>query len=93
MDELTTFLPQILEGILLWAEDSKNKFRAKVGHRWRVCGGGCEWSVCGALGRGEVGGVSAEHVSLGQNFASTSEGRERRRRGGAQAAAAAVAAP
>lgn len=30
-DELTTFLPQILEGILLWAEDSKNKFRAKVG--------------------------------------------------------------
>ena len=25
------FLPQILEGILLWAEDSKNKFRAKVG--------------------------------------------------------------
>ena len=31
--DLTGFLPQILEGILLWAEDSKNKFRAKVGLR------------------------------------------------------------
>ena len=30
MEQLTTFLPEILEGILLWAEDSKNKFRAKV---------------------------------------------------------------
>lgn len=28
--ELVTFLPSICEGILLWAEDSKNKFRLKV---------------------------------------------------------------
>ncbi|PRW60392.1 ARM repeat superfamily [Chlorella sorokiniana] len=33
-DDLERFLPQILEGCLLWAEDSKNKFRAKV--RWIV---------------------------------------------------------
>ena len=30
-DDVAAFLPQVLEGILLWAEDSKNKFRAKVG--------------------------------------------------------------
>lgn len=30
-DDVERFLPQILEGCLLWAEDSKNKFRAKVG--------------------------------------------------------------
>ena len=30
MEQLASFLPEILEGILLWAEDSKNKFRAKV---------------------------------------------------------------
>ena len=36
------FLPQILEGILLWAEDSKNKFRAKVGREMaRQYRGGC----------------------------------------------------
>ena len=29
-DDVERFLPQILEGCLLWAEDSKNKFRAKV---------------------------------------------------------------
>ncbi len=28
--DVARFLPQILEGCLLWAEDSKNKFRAKV---------------------------------------------------------------
>jgi ribosomal RNA-processing protein 12 len=28
--DLTAFVPAILEGILLWAEDSKNKFRLKV---------------------------------------------------------------
>ncbi|PSC74246.1 ARM repeat superfamily [Micractinium conductrix] len=33
-DDVAAFLPQVLEGILLWAEDSKNKFRAKV--RWIV---------------------------------------------------------
>ena len=32
-DELATFLPSILEGILLWAGDSKNKFRAKASGR------------------------------------------------------------
>ncbi|KAL4855011.1 RRP12-like protein [Chlorella vulgaris] len=32
--DVARFLPQILEGCLLWAEDSKNKFRAKV--RWIV---------------------------------------------------------
>ena len=30
-EELRRFLPAILEGVLLWAEDSKNKFRLKVG--------------------------------------------------------------
>jgi ribosomal RNA-processing protein 12 len=29
-EELRPFVPAILEGILLWAEDSKNKFRLKV---------------------------------------------------------------
>ena len=30
VDSLVPFIPQILEGILLWCEDSKNKFRLKV---------------------------------------------------------------
>lgn len=29
-EDLRTFVPAILEGTLLWAEDSKNKFRLKV---------------------------------------------------------------
>lgn len=29
-DMLTQHLPTLLEGMLLWAEDSKNKFRQKV---------------------------------------------------------------
>lgn len=36
-DDLERFLPQILEGCLLWAEDSKNKFRAKVGGALAWC--------------------------------------------------------
>lgn len=31
VDTLMPFIPQIMEGILLWCEDSKNKFRLKVG--------------------------------------------------------------
>lgn len=30
VDQLEPFIPQILEGVLLWCEDSKNKFRLKV---------------------------------------------------------------
>ncbi|GAB4822579.1 hypothetical protein N2152v2_009625 [Parachlorella kessleri] len=30
VDSLMPFIPQIMEGILLWCEDSKNKFRLKV---------------------------------------------------------------
>jgi ribosomal RNA-processing protein 12 len=30
VDMLMIWLPQILEGMLIWADDSKNKFRLKV---------------------------------------------------------------
>jgi ribosomal RNA-processing protein 12 len=30
LEQLQPFLPQILEGLLLWCEDSKNKFKLKV---------------------------------------------------------------
>jgi ribosomal RNA-processing protein 12 len=34
---LTSHLGQLLEGMLLWAADSKNKFRLKVKRHARVC--------------------------------------------------------
>ena len=45
-EELVSFLPQILEGILLWAEDSKNKFRAKVRGEWEE---GRSWPACSSF--------------------------------------------
>lgn len=41
VEQLAPFIPQIMEGILLWCEDSKNKFRLKVGaERARRAGAG-----------------------------------------------------
>jgi hypothetical protein len=41
-DLLMVWLPQLLEGMLLWADDSKNKFRLKVGLSRGLDGvGGC----------------------------------------------------
>jgi hypothetical protein len=30
VDQLEPWLPQMMEGMLIWADDSKNKFRLKV---------------------------------------------------------------
>lgn len=40
VDALQPFIPQICEGVLLWCEDSKNKFRLKVNRPagWLLCG-------------------------------------------------------
>lgn len=31
VDMLLQWLPQMMEGMLIWSDDSKNKFRLKVG--------------------------------------------------------------
>lgn len=66
-DDLESFLPQILEGILLWAEDSKNKFRAKVGREVggvvRVCG-----LLCLLLHSGLGAAVWLAHWQIGWSF-------------------------
>jgi hypothetical protein len=49
VDLLRPQLGPILEGVLLWAADSKNKFKLKVGEAGVVCGGGgmCAGAVWG----------------------------------------------
>lgn len=58
-DNVAQFLPQILEGCLLWAEDSKNKFRAKVGMEQETA----QWGWVGSLAAGM--GELASYVPSG----------------------------
>jgi hypothetical protein len=48
VDMLLQWLPQIMEGMLIWSDDSKNKFRLKVGRVFlRLVAGGWWLVACG----------------------------------------------
>lgn len=57
VDLLLQWMPQIMEGMLIWSDDSKNKFRLKVG----------VWSAQFQLPKGHVD--AAAHVLYLQRYA------------------------